>query len=142
MRRATRILLVLPLVIMAAYVVGLRGTTGEALPGMPQNNDIIIGCVHYWDSSFDCPQGNPQPRYWVPADSVQSIQITLNMKDDTEHTWTHPMSMAEGQSGRNVDAVFLRKLAVENFHFAYLREKGVSADSIQRVRVRLPHRPQ
>lgn len=138
MKRVPRILLVLPLIVMAAYVVGFRGITGEALLSTPENDELIFGCVHRWDSSFDCPEFNPQPRRAVRTELVQSIEITLHMKDGQQLRWTHPMSMAQGERGRNVDAVFLRPSAVSRFFVPYMEVRGISPDSIHRLIYRLP----
>ncbi len=131
MKRATRILLVLPLLIMAAYVVGFRGTTGEALLGTPQNDEIIFGCVHHWDSDFDCPELNPQQGVkWVPTAEVDTIKIILRMKDGTTRTWTHRVHHEAPADTANVDAVFFTEFAVFKIYNAYMREAGYTPDSI------------
>lgn len=143
MRRVPRILLVLPLIVMAAYAVGFR-VIGEG--GVPSAQPpATFGCVHRWDSSFECPQFNPQAQQAVRTELVQSIEITLHMRDGQQLKWTHPMSMAAGESGRNVDAVFFREPSVENFYISYLEK--IEAPEAREARIRevrelLPQPPQ
>lgn len=139
MRRVARILLLLPVVALAAYVVGFRATTGEAplSPSPNDNDDEIIICPHRWTSDFDCVRFGPRGEDWVHREAVDSIRITFFHAEFGPLQWTHPMYTGEDES-QNINAVFFNEAAVWDIWFTYLRYRGIPEDSIRKVFWSLP----
>lgn len=139
MTRTTRILWGLPIVAIAASLAGIGLIAARESPNPPPPGGMF-GCVHRWDSTWDCPDFNPQEGVkWVPTDSVERIEIIFHLTDGETRRWTHPMYTGE-RDALNVDAVFFTDAAVWNIWNSYLRARGIDEDSILQVFRTLPGR--
>ncbi|UCC71372.1 MAG: hypothetical protein JSV86_13370 [Gemmatimonadota bacterium] len=106
MRRASRVLLVLPLVVAAGYLVGFPATTDEPLTSAQGGG--VLGCVHYWDSTVECV-GFESPKVdWLPWGQVSSLAVVLiTAPGDTHRMQLYPADSV--RAGIPVDAVFLTR---------------------------------
>jgi hypothetical protein len=139
MRRTTRILWGLPIVVIAASVAGFGLVAARESPNPPPPGGMF-GCVHRWDSTWDCPDFNPQEGVnWVPTEDVEAIEIILQMRDGETRRWTHRMYTGV-EDTLNVDAVFFTDAAVWDIWFSYLRARAIPEDSIRKVFGSLPRR--
>ena len=142
MRRAGRVLLVVPLVVGVVSLAGFWATNGES---SPQNGEgEIVGCVHYWNSDFHCPNFSSPDTSWFPVEIVDSILIvvfTTEMREPQQHTMSFLID--ENNRAASVDAVFFTRSAVDKFAMTYyeLREKR-SQHILDEFWQKVPKRPE
>ncbi|NIO31918.1 MAG: hypothetical protein GTN75_09050 [Gemmatimonadetes bacterium] len=139
MKLTTRILWLLPAVLIAGSVAGIGLMAARESP-VRTPPEGMFGCIHRWDSTWHCPEFNPQEGVnWVPTEAVDTIQIVFKLTNGESLRWSHPMYRGEADS-LNVDAVFFTDAAVWNIWFSYLRGRGIDEDSIIQVFRTLPRR--
>lgn len=137
MRRTTRILWLLPTVVIAGSVAGIGMMAARESPVPPPRGEMF-GCVHRWNSTWECPDFNPQEGVnWVPTEAVDSIEIVFHLAERQTRRWVHRM-YAGDRNGENVNAVFFTDAAVWDIWFSYLRARAIPEDSIREVYRTLP----
>jgi hypothetical protein len=135
MKRPKRILLFLPLVVVGGYLA----TTGSFVMDVQENGEEeVVGCVHYWNSDFDCPEYSSPNTAWFPVEAVDSIMVRVYVGQET-HDMVFPIDATRRDA--SVDAVFFTRPAVDKFAMNYYRtigRPGLANDLWARVPKRNP----